>query len=137
MKAKNIVVGLHIKVKDSSPMAQAKGKFGTVIGGQIISGGVTYVKVMVDGVDTLDDCHTLDIGSLKYSNEVAVVGDRIVARNGCDGFYQKGAGGVVVRLDSAGDALVKFDSGVYESCSDNTWFVGKSREYAIIREIKK
>jgi hypothetical protein len=137
MKAKNIVVGLRVKVKDSSPMCQAKGKFGTVIGEPYTVCNEAYVQVVIDGVDTMGDCHVLNIKSLKYSNEVAVVGDRIVVRDGCDTFYQKGAGGVVVRLDSVGDAFVKFDSGVYQSSSDNTWCVGKWREYAIIREIKK
>lgn len=137
MKPNNIVFGLRVKVKDSSPMDQAKGKFGTVIGEPFVRFGCKYVKVLIDDVDTPDDFHTLDISSLKYSDEVAVVGDRIVMQEDGDGFYQKGAGGVVVRLNSVGDAFVKFDSGVYKSCSDNTWFVGKWREYAIIREVKK
>lgn len=133
MKAENIVNGLRVKVKKSSPMRMAKGKFGTVVGKTYVRDTETYVKVVIDGVDTIDDCHTLDITSLKYSQETPVVGDRFVVRKGCKPLFQKGACGVVEWIDSDGDVFVKFDSGDYNSV-DGLWFASLPR-LAIIREI--
>jgi len=138
MKLKNVKVGLRVKVNDSSPMDQAKGKFGTVVGEPSEGFGGGYVKVVIDGVDTPDDCHTLDINSLKYSDEVPEIGDRIVVRKGGGdrSYYHDGASGIVQRIDSDGDAWVRFDSGEYRVSPDGTWCASPTR-LAIIRNVER
>ena len=120
MKRENIYVGMRVKVKKSSPLTNAVGKYATVIDKPYDGYKGMYVHCIVDGDDGV---YVFEICNIKISDEKPVVGDRVVVINGESIFYKYGASGVITDVDFDGDYLVKFDSGSY--CKDRgaSWFV--------------
>ena len=116
MKRENIYVGMRVKVKKSSPLTNAVGKYATVIDEPYDGYKGVYVHCIVDGDD---DVYVFEICNIKISDEKPVVGDRVVVINGESIFYKYGASGV----DADGDSLIKFDSGNYCNDCGVSWFV--------------
>ena len=116
MKRENIYVGMRVKVKKSSPLTNAVGKYATVTDEPYDGFGGVYVHCIIDGDD---DMYTFDICNIKISDEKPVVGDRVVVINGESIFYEYGASDV----DADGDSLIKFDSGSYCKGCGASWFV--------------
>ena len=120
MKRENIYVGMRVKVKKSSPLTNAVGKYATVIDKPYDGYKGAYVHCLIDGDDdvwTFEDCN------IKISDEKPVVGDRVVVIGGDSIFYESGASGVIIDVDFDGDYLVKFDSGSYCKDCGASWFV--------------
>ena len=116
MKRENIYVGVRVKVKKSSPLTNAVGKYATVIDKPYDGYKGAYVHCLIDGDDdvwTFEDCN------IKISDEKPVVGDRVVVINGESIFYEYG----VSDVDADGDSLIKFDSGNYCNDCGASWFV--------------
>lgn len=133
MKRENIYVGMRVKVKKSSPLTQAVGKYATVIGEPYDGFRGVYVHCLIDGDDdvwTFEDCN------IKISDEKPVVGDRVVVvKSGQDRFFRAGSSGLVVISDFRDGVLVRFDSGSCKICSDDIWSVSTETKYAIVRDV--
>ena len=135
MKRENIYVGMRVKVKKSSPMTNAVGKYATVIGEPYDGFKGVYVRCLIDGDDdvwTFEDCN------IKISDEKPVVGDRIVVllKEPYE-FFGNGASGIIKSFDEDGDLRVSFDRGDYEHLI-GCWYVqkGLGHKYAIVRDVK-
>lgn len=136
MKRENIYVGMRVKVKKSSTLTNAVGKYATVIGAPYDGYDGVYVPCLVDGDDdvwTFEDCN------IKISDEKPVVGDRIVVllKEPYE-FFESGASGVVKSFDEDGDLLVTFDQGNYKAQIIGHWYVQKhlGHKYAIVRDVE-
>lgn len=136
MKRENIYVGMRVKVKRSSPLTDAVGKYATVIGQPYDGYRGVYVHCLIDGDD---DVWTFEACNIKISDEKPVVGDRIVAflKEPYE-FFGNGASGIFKSFDEDGDLRVSFDRGDYKSQSIGYWYVqkGLGHKYAIIRDVK-
>ena len=137
MKRENIYVGMRVKVKKSSPLTNAVGKYATVIGQPYDCYKGVYVRCLIDG-----DVYVFEICNIKISDEEPVVGDRIVivrAKPLQGGkYYENGSSGIVSYIDEDGDPKVTFDKGKYDEQKMGGWFIQKSlgQKYAIVRDVK-
>ena len=139
MKCENIYIGMRVKVKKSSPLTNAVGKYATVIDEPYDGYKGAYVHCLIDGDDdvwTFEDCN------IKISDEAPVVGDRVVvvrAKTFHGGrCYENGSSGIVSYIDEDGDPKVTFDQGKYNEQKLGGWFIQKSlgQKYAIVRDVK-
>lgn len=135
MKRENIYVGMRVKVKKSSLLSNAVGKYATVIDEPYDGYKGVYVHCLVDGDDdvwTFEDCN------IKISDEKPVVGDRIVAllKEPYE-FFGNGASGIIKSFDEYGGLRVAFDRGDYKSQFFGYWYVQKDLgyKYAIVRDV--
>ena len=136
MKRENIYVGMRVKVKKSSPMTNAVGKYATVIGKPYGGYKGVYVHCLIDGGDGV---YVFEICNIKISDEKPVVGDRIVVLlKYAYEYFSNGAGGIVKSFNEDGDPRVDFDQGKYEHSLGGSWYVQKSlgHKYAVVRDVK-
>lgn len=126
MKRENIYVGMRVKVKKSSRLTSAVGKYATVIDEPYDGYKGVYVHCLIDG-----DVYVFEICNIKISDEKPVVGDRVVVINGESIFYEYGASDV----DVDGYSLIKFDSGSYCKGCGASWFVPDDN-LEIVRDVK-
>lgn len=134
MKRENIHVGMRVKVKKSSPLTDAVGKYATVIGQPYDGYRGVYVHCLIDGDD---DAWAFEGCNIKISDEEPVVGDRIVVIKGEPPYHHAGASGIIMAIHDEG-VCVKFDRGDFKECYDNTWMVGDvaGTKYAIVRDVE-